>query len=143
VTAIEALQPYNGGTWLATLRDSNPDKHRKLISPVGLVDGDFKILTRRGVRRIIAQPATLGGTVLGGAPLGGGAEVETYDQTGTQLSPDDPFAGKDVNVQLGLTLQVAFEDGAPVVETLKLLASEVRAVIESFEAEFGRYIWPS
>jgi hypothetical protein len=131
------LGPYCSGKWLATLRGlSNPDKHRTLVSLVGLVDGDFKILTLEGVRRLRYMPATFGGTVFGGAPFGGGQATVDYDQTGTQLSPDDPFAAKDVNVQLGLSLQVAFENELPVVETLKLLESEIRAVVDAFQPEF-------
>jgi hypothetical protein len=139
VAAIERLQPYErgeSGRRLARLRDlSNPDKHDELVSVASLVDGDFKILTLKGVRRIDRSRSAIPG--VGGLPMVlGSAGKVVYDKTGTQLSPTDPFAAKDVNVQLGLSLDITFEDGSPVIKTLAELCGEVRAILDAFKPDF-------
>jgi hypothetical protein len=122
--AIEGLQPYPGRQnvrWLAILRDlSNPDKHRHLHTTVSIVQGEFALV---GKPRLAYQTVTHRGEI---SPV-----MLPILQT---QPPDEP--GAEVNVQLGLTVSVAFDDRSAVVETLEILHAETRALIDSFKPEF-------
>jgi hypothetical protein len=55
---------------------------------------------------------------------------------GEQHVPDALNVGTHVHV--GLRFDVTFEDGTPVVDTLKVLESEVSSLVDSFKPEFER-----
>lgn len=105
--AIEALQPYNGVNWTEFLRDmSNEDKHRT-IPVLGYASPPQRINV-------------------------GGTEEEAEALGGFRMP------GDDVSMYYPSTILVTLnsEPPTPVVETLEILESEVRAVIDSFEPEF-------
>jgi hypothetical protein len=132
---IESAQPYKGTQWAATIRDlADPDKHRAIVPVGSLIEGDMKPLrVARAQRLDVGASARLGVARPGMMRLGhpGGQE-----QASTYLSPTDPFASKDVNVQIGITFHVAFEDGSPVIHTLEILESEVSALVQLFRPDF-------
>jgi hypothetical protein len=105
--ALEALQPYNGVNWTEFLRDmSNEDKHRT-IPLLGYA----------------SPPKTINV---------GGTEEEAKTFGGYRMP------GDDVSMYYPSTIHVTLNSDppVPVVETLQILQSEVRAVIDSFEPDF-------
>ena len=110
VTAIERLQPYNGCKWTARLRDcSNPDKHRHFVR-VGH-DGGFHI--HSSLERNIS----------------GCLGFERY--------ADHPVAGHPpVKVKVYITGEVAFEDGAPVIQTIQEVQTEIANTLAHFKQDF-------
>jgi len=129
--AIESLQPYPGRqavAWLATLRElSNPDKHRHLHTTNGLIMGEFRLIPGTGWAIDVRRQ---GAAVYGRSTVGG---------TGTPaiLKAQNPqWPSNEVNVQLGITVGVTFDSGSPVEETLQILESQVRQLIDAFKPEF-------
>lgn len=110
VDAIEAYQPYKGGNWTKTLRTlSNPDKHRHLTILNANFSHDFLII--------------------GGKPGSfEGRPGKVFQGVGSD--------GCDVYVERQYTLDIAFSDGLPVLETLENLKTEVGATIDAFKPEF-------
>lgn len=106
IAAIEALQPYKGVDWTKLLRDlSNEDKHRT----IPLLGYYMPIRT-----------INVGGTEQEAAALGG------YRKPG------------DMNVYYPTTFVVYFANastGGNIAETLEILKTEVRTVIDSFEVD--------
>lgn len=110
VAAIEGMQPYRGCYWTAKLRDiSNPDKHRHLA----LHQGTFQVELWANAERL-----------------------QFLNLPGKISSAQHPVSGKEVYVQLNFSLQVTFDDGEPVVETLKELQSQVTETLAVFQPEF-------
>ncbi len=117
MTAIEELQPYKGVDWTARLRDiSNPDKHRKLVTLLSSIDSTIRVMRVDGPE---------------------GSDVRTQiGPSGLHGRPRVVNGSTKVHVDLDLTAQITLEDGAPVMETLQVLQSEVGAAVQAFEAEF-------
>jgi hypothetical protein len=110
VAAIEALQPYRGCDWTRKLRElSNPDKHRRLH----LNQGGFELSVYPHADRLRFL----------GLP-------------GSITSAIDPITGKEVYVQVDLTLEIQFSDGTPVVETLKEIQTQVAIAVDAFQPDF-------
>jgi len=109
IAAIERLQPYAGTYWPETLRNiSNPDKHKTLTVQFG--HRSLIVLVDQG-------PSGLGhlfGPVYRACVAG----------------------GREVDVQLGCDVFVLFRDGAPVVNTLQEIKTQVRNTLEAFKPEF-------
>jgi hypothetical protein len=101
---IEGAQPYGQGTWLRRLGNlyHHLDKHREL-QPLQLL-------------------AELEGGRLIPIPISSEVPVEEAERLARE---------KPVGVYQGGSFEVAFSDGAPVVETLEVIQSEVFALIES------------
>jgi hypothetical protein len=118
VTAIELLQPYRGCDWTATLKEiSNPDKHREL--------------TKRGYAGAVWQE-DMGENRSTVDPSAADAEVRTihkaYGPGGTKL---------DVQLISSFPIHIwVKEQPVPVVQTLRMLQSQVTGVIEGFKPEF-------
>jgi hypothetical protein len=111
IAIIEGLQPYNGATWTATLRDiSNPDKHRKLT--------------------VIEGSQTVAHTIELGEP---GSFKGRHGPTGRGLS-----GGPDIHMDLNSSVYVGFPEmnNIRVLETLEIIKREVRATLDSFRSEF-------
>lgn len=109
IDAIEMLQPYKGTEWTKTLRDiSNPDKHRELAK------------SQAHVWTVIFEETGNNPPMLVGA--------KKY----SAASPDDT----DVHMHTQNIVEIRFRDGLPVIETLKILQSQVAATIELFKPEF-------
>ncbi len=111
VSAIERLQPYNGVQWTEILRNlSNSDKHRQLTVTLSHTLGFLKFFTSPPVGRsgYIEEPIRR-------------ARVQD----------------REVYVQYPFMLSVVFPDGSGVVNSLRVLQSEVAATIEFFKPEFG------
>lgn len=110
VAAIERLQPFNGCAWAQQLRDiSNPDKHRHLVIVNGL--SGFTVHN------------SLAGDISGIV----GYERRAYH----------PRAGEHpVKVKVHIASHPTFDDGAPVIETLEELKTEVANVLSHFKPEF-------
>lgn len=152
VAAIEDLQPYDGRDellWLRTLRDlSNPDKHKHLSVVATAVEGAFEVLDKP--KRILKSERTKGDSfrvdIRDWADLEAIAErIEERkepkaqeDRIRVSLPKGHRLEGADVHVQVGLSLQIAFDDGLPVRETLEDLRLKVEALLETFEPEFQR-----
>lgn len=152
VTAIEALQPYEGRNellWLRTLRDlSNPDKHQHLSVVATQVEGAFEVLDKP--KRILKAERTKAGAVKVDLRDWGDwqALAERLNQRGVPQAEESRISlsipkghrleGADVHVQVGLSLQIAFDDGLPVRETLEELRLKVEALLEAFEPDFKR-----
>lgn len=150
VAAIEALQPYDGRDeqlWLRALRDlSNPDKHRHLSVVATQVEGAFEVLDKP--KRILkAERTDSGGTkidIRDWTDLE--AIAERLEERGKPKAEEDRIRvsipkghrleGADVYVQVGLSIEIAFEDGIPVREGLQTLHRQVGLVLEAFEPEF-------
>jgi hypothetical protein len=112
VAAIEALQPYRGCDWTKILRDlSNPDKHRRLHYN----QGDFMLEVYPAADRL-----------------------RFLNLPGTVSSARDPVTGKEVHVQINLTLDIQFSDGTPVIQTLQKIQAGVADTLEAFKPEFER-----
>ena len=131
---IEGLQPYPGrkdNEWLAVLRDrSNPDKHRHLHVTPSIVDGEFRVLPDflRGVGRPTVGFAVTGSSHVGFGPPGLAPPI---------LKAQRPQRSRnEMNVHLDLALGITFADSAPVVETLEILQSQVRQLIDAFKPDF-------
>jgi hypothetical protein len=113
---IESLQPYNGGDWLAVLRDlSNPSKHKTLHTAT-----DFR--ARPSLQVIVggSQPDYIEHRLLSQAARWG---VEFAYST-------------EVEVKFHVSVRVALWDGTPVVETLEVLESSVRDLVDTFKSGF-------
>jgi hypothetical protein len=110
--AIEALQPYNGCNWTTFLRNiSNPDKHRHLV----LHGGHFQASLYADAERLRFL----------GLP-------------GKVTRAKHPLSGKEVDVQLAISVQIEFSDGTPVIEALHELQAQVTQTLEAFQPEFQR-----
>lgn len=150
VAAVEDLQPYDGRDellWLRTLRDlSNPDKHKHLSVVALGVEGAFEVLDKP--TRILKSERVEGGKSFN-VDIRDWADfqeiVRRREQRGKPQAEDrikvalpkgHRLEGADVHVQVGLSLQIAFEDGLPVYETLKDLRLKVEAILETFDPEF-------
>jgi hypothetical protein len=46
------------------------------------------------------------------------------------------IAGQPVDMKLGISIQVVFSDGTPVIETLEQLCSQVSETLIDFHSEF-------
>jgi hypothetical protein len=57
---------------------------------------------------------------------------------GTVSSARDPVTGKEVHVQINLTLDIQFSDGTPVIQTLQKIQAGVADTLEAFKPEFER-----
>jgi hypothetical protein len=107
VAAIERLQPYNGGLWLANLRTlSNLDKHNVLAVAAGIQG--------HGI-----------------VPVG--LSDEHAKAAGGFRKPGD------MGMYYKFPIAITFPDGAPVIEILQLLKTEMRSVLEAFKPEFERW----
>jgi hypothetical protein len=144
ITAIEALQPYegrDGSVWLAILRDlSNPDKHQELSVLISEIGGDFEVLKKP--RRVVklkdsARPETNIRARLV-EKVAESRKPQAKNEITFSIPSDHKLAGADVYVQVGLRFDVAFENGLPVIELLELLHSETAALLKAFEPEFER-----
>ncbi len=51
-------------------------------------------------------------------------------------STDAILAGKSVDMNAGLSIEITFSDGAPVIEQLEQLVSEVTKILRLFEGQF-------
>ena len=110
IESIRNLQPYKGVAWTKTLRDiSNPDKHRRLT---GVVD---------------ASQITV--TISGG-------ESGAFEGRPGLIYPGKGEGGADVHLHGEHTFDIAFPDGALVLETLQTLQIQVTATIDAFKPEF-------
>jgi hypothetical protein len=144
ITAIERLQPYPGrdsNAWLAVLRDlSNPDKHQELSVLISDIGGDFEILKKplRVVKRKDAKPPSSDSIARLVEKLAERSEPQAKKEITFSIPPDHKLANADVYVQVGLRFDIAFENGLPVVELLKLLHAETAALLKTFEPEFKR-----
>jgi hypothetical protein len=150
IAAIEDLQPYDGRDelqWLRTLRDlSNPDKHKHLSVVASAVEGVFEVLDTP--KRILKSERTKGGGFK--VDIRDWADLETIaerieqrgkpkaeaDGVRVSLPKGHVLEGADVHVQVGLTLQIAFDNGLPVRETLEEFGSNIEALLQTFEPEF-------
>lgn len=106
---IEALQPYNGHDWIgrfATL--SNQDKHR-LLTPV--VNITQSVVEKGHVGQFEGLPGHVHRT-------------------------KSPSGKSEMDVYADFTLYITFNDGTPVVQTLRQLIYEVRVILEAFKSEF-------
>lgn len=111
VEAIEALQPYRGCDWTSVLRDlSNPDKHKRLLYH----QGSYEL-------KIYSEPDRL----------------RFLDIPGEIVTLQHPVTGKETRMMMDLTLEVEFDDGIPVVETLRTITKKVAQTLQSFEPEFA------
>lgn len=109
---IEALQPYNGCEWTASLASlSNPDKHRHLT----LMVHNSEALTRLTA----GSPGTFDGLP--------GTVYRTSTADGHP---------QDMHVHVELIADVTFTDGTLVVETLEQVHREVVNTLETFKMEF-------
>lgn len=150
VAAIEALQPYDGRDellWLRTLRDlSNPDKHKHLSVVATAVEGAFEVLekpTRILKSKRVGDGKTFHVDIRDWADFEEIArrieqrgKPQAEDRIKVSLPKGHSLEGADVYVQVGLSLQIAFDNGLPVNETLKDLLLNVKAVLKTFEPEF-------
>ena len=118
VTAIELLQPYRGCDWTATLKEiSNPDKHREL--------------TKRAYGGAVWQDDIdeIRSSFDAGAA---DAEVRTMRQV---YGPGGTKA--DVQLVSSMPIQISVKkDLFPVVQTLRVLQSQVADALEAFKREF-------
>jgi hypothetical protein len=90
VAAIERLQPYKGCKWSAALRDlSNKDKHREL--PTIRSMGELKIF---------------------------GILAHSDPPPPSIFRAKHPISGKEMNMSVEVNSVIAFDDGAPIIETL-------------------------
>ena len=111
VALFEAFQPYNGVEWTRVLWAlSNPDKHRELVT-----------MTVHATQTIVISYA--------------GAEWEPDDSLNMVIRTGRT-EGPEVHMKVGLTVQIAFDDGAPIIETLQMLQLKVAETIELFKPEF-------
>jgi hypothetical protein len=111
IAAIERLQPYNGCIWTKTLRDlSNPDKHRELHNIMGRYSGQaFTRLTR---------------------------DDAAFDRINAPItSAIHPVHG-EVDVKFDYSERILFADGAPIMETLKEIKTQVAKTLADFKPEF-------
>lgn len=108
IAAIERLQPYNGCDWAGRLRDcTNPDKHRHFV------------------------------------PTGGGFAAWVYTSIESDLSrihgetraTPHPVYGT-VDMKVHFFSHVAFDGGAPVVDTLQEIKAGVADALAQFKPEF-------
>ena len=150
VAAIEGLQPYDGRNellWLRTLRDlSNPDKHKHLSVVATAIEGAFEVLDKP--TRILKSERVEGGKSFNvdirdwadfeeiARRMDQRGKPQTEDRVKVSLPKGHRLEGADVHVQVGLSLQIAFDDGLPVRETLEDLRLKVEALLETFEPEF-------
>jgi hypothetical protein len=150
IAAIEALQPYDGRDellWLRTLRDlSNPDKHKHLSVVATAVEGAFEVLDNP--KRILKSKRVGDGKTFH-VDIRDWADFEEIarrieqrgkpqaeDRIKVSLPKGHRLEGADVHVQVGLSLQISFDDGLSVRETLEDLRSHVEVVLDAFEPEF-------
>lgn len=111
VAAIERLQPCNGCDWSACLRDlSNPDKHRHLIPGAGS----------------------------SGMTVHSSLERNDLDQIdGFERYAPHPILGQ-VRVKVHNAIAITFNDGMPIIQTLKEVQSGVANTLRYFKPEFKR-----
>jgi hypothetical protein len=150
VAAIEDLQPYDERDellWLRTLRDlSNPDKHKHLSVVATAVEGAFEVLDKP--KRILKSERTKGGSfkvdirdwtdleaIAERIEQGGKPKAEA-DRVRVSLPKGHRLEGADVHVQVGLGLQIAFDDGFPITESLEKFHAEIGALLIAFEPDF-------
>ncbi len=108
--SIELLQPYKGTDWTKTLREiSNPDKHRR-ITPIISLSGAWSFMEKGPAGSFEDRP----GKILRG-----------IGESGTEVYHDSQYS-----------IDVAFPDRIPLVETLKILQRKVAETIDSFKSEF-------
>jgi hypothetical protein len=110
-TAIERSQPYKRSfMWRLGRLYHNLDKHRDL-QPF-IPEYDFS-----------------GGTL---------HEAPWEDEAGQMHTEPQPLTVNPMGVYVGASVEVAFEDGTPLIETLELLQSEVCALIDALSLAFYR-----
>jgi hypothetical protein len=109
VAYIELLQPYNGGGWLATLRDlSNPDKHMHVV---------------------VAGPQTLADIQV--------ADSTQDSAEQSQRLFGGAFPGAlFVHVDFDVALYEAFADRTRVIPALEMFESQISKLVEEFEPAF-------
>ena len=109
IAAIERLQPYMGCNWTKALRDlSNRDKHREFANIGG--HSEAYIYTRPDDRNFHSIRAPI-------------------------RSTPHPAFGK-VDVKVYVTSAIQFADGAPIIETIKELQTQVANTLVAFKPEF-------
>jgi hypothetical protein len=109
IAAIDRLQPYNGCKWTADLqRLSNGDKHREFNKIA--VSGKF----------VVYRTSNLG------RPKFGVAVSRTKDLV----------SGAIVQVNLDFKPSVSFAYGAPLIETLEEIITNVSDTLQAFKPEF-------
>lgn len=108
--AIEGLQPYNGCDWSKRLRDySNPDKHRHLIATGG--DGIFHVHSS--------------------------LEKDLSRCWGYEHEAPHPVPGQPpVKVKVYFSGNIAFGNGAPIIDTIREIKAGVADTLAKFSPEF-------
>jgi hypothetical protein len=106
VAAIERLQPYRGCEWTRALRNaSNRDKHREFVRLVG-----FAPVTVYTARTDPNFPSLA-------LPV---------------FRAKDPVTGDEVDAKVDLQTTLSFDDGAPIIETLKEIKLSITETLEFF-----------
>jgi hypothetical protein len=115
VAAVKRTQPFNPGwEWLGRLRDlSKPDKRC-----------DLTALSSEESMWVSNMPP--------------GFRTPRLAKVSPQTEAVRRAIGReeDIDVYLGITVDVGFDDRAPVVETLDDFETQVRALLNSFKPEF-------
>jgi len=112
---IEGLQPYKGCEWTkALINISNPDKHRHLIG-----------IAHEGV----------GTATIAAGPTGLERMISSGLRPKLSAHKTD---GLEMHVHFNFALTVALPDGTPVVETLKVIQSQISETLDAFKPEFER-----
>lgn len=110
VACIERLQPYNGCDWARRLRDlSNADKHRHLIPNNGV--GKVTIHSSLDINLCRVRGAF-------------------------ERKARHPITGRNVDMKVHVFIQITFDDGAPIIETLHKIKTSVADTLRQFEPEF-------
>lgn len=108
-TQIERLQPYNGVDWTGILRDiNNPDKHRYLVPTAGDLAFDGHSSLNPGYDRCL----------------------------GYERSAPHPTTGQPVKVKVYFRGKITFDQGPPIIDTLKQVKASVAQTLADFEPEF-------
>jgi len=110
VALIETLQPYKGHEWLRRLRDrSNQDKHRELVQTGG--SGAYYV--HSSLEKDLSR-------------------CWGYEREAPHPVPEQP----PVKVKVYISSSITFRDGAPIVETIEEIQSEVAAILDVFKPDF-------
>lgn len=112
IAAIERFQPYKGCNWATALVNlSNKDKHREFPK--------------------------LGGTAALAyyTPFG---DVDYAALSLPIIRAPHPLTGEEMDMKVDFQSTISFDDGMPVIQTLKEIVFGVTETIDAFEPEFKR-----
>ena len=116
INAIEGCQPYNRARWLRQVRElSNPDKHKHLNAVAS-----FRF------------PGSTTQIVVDHKPYHFPHRLQTW---GSQWGIS-PTPATEMKVEFYVAVRVSLSDGSPVIETLEILETGVRHLMDAFKPDF-------